>query len=319
MIYASKGFFAAIGIKYPIGDTCTCSDGKVTYTAPDQSGWWLFEVPHKGTWTAKIVINGNFVNNEVVSKSADILNGDVVEITLTPWDGELYMYGNQYSTIMTTSGAVTLTGGWAQVGTKGSVALQDYDIKMTSSGGVDGYDSWSSCGDVAMNATINMSNYTTLTAVIEYGDYRLLQTTMSVRTARGASAKAASVYIGGTTGKLEKTTALDITNLGAETAYLVEFVAGYSYPTSAVYYVTQVYLSGGAKSGIINVSYPLGSTCSITNGTKTLTANPNFDSCSFTRLTAGTWTVKITNGSKTVSKIVTLTRGASVDVTLKYS
>lgn len=313
MVYANNGFFAAIGIKYPIGDTCTCSDGVLKYTAPDTSGWWLFRVPHKGTWTAQIIINGNYVDNEVVSESVSVSNGDVAEITLTPWDGQLYWYGNQYATLMTTSGAVTLTGGWTRVGTDGTVSFDKNPlaIYMGSAGNVEGWDSWVSLGDVGTSAAIDMSNYTTLNTTIEYGS---LMSTMSIRETLGGTSKK-SVSIDHTSKGIS---AIDISSgLEAGKKYVVEFVAGYHYPTSASYYITEVYMSG--KNGTVNVSYPLGSVCSLTNGTKTLTANSNFDSCSFTRLTPGTWTVKITNGENTASKVITVSKTTPVNIALDYS
>ena len=44
-------FSATIGITYPAGSTCTCSDGTTTLSAPDTSGTWACIVPNAGTWT----------------------------------------------------------------------------------------------------------------------------------------------------------------------------------------------------------------------------------------------------------------------------
>lgn len=45
-------FFASIiNITYPEGSSCTCSDGVITFTAPDRTGAWSCVVPNTGTWT----------------------------------------------------------------------------------------------------------------------------------------------------------------------------------------------------------------------------------------------------------------------------
>lgn len=54
MIYVMSGgtkLYAAIGVTYPKGSTCTCSNGKKTLKAKDTSGQWVFAVPSAGTWT----------------------------------------------------------------------------------------------------------------------------------------------------------------------------------------------------------------------------------------------------------------------------
>ena len=67
-------------------------------------------------------------------------------------------------------------------------------------------------------------------------------------------------------------------------------------------------LSGGGSGGTLVVTGVAGDTCTITNGTKTHTKT--FDSnkkATFKGLATGTWTVKMTNGTKTVSRTVTIT------------
>lgn len=44
-------FTAAIRITYPAGSVCTCSNGDITYTAPDLTGKWTCDVPRVGVWT----------------------------------------------------------------------------------------------------------------------------------------------------------------------------------------------------------------------------------------------------------------------------
>lgn len=64
-------FFAAtINITYPAGSTCTCSDGTMTFNAPDTSGTWACIVPNTGTWTASCT-NGEDSTSKAVAITAD--------------------------------------------------------------------------------------------------------------------------------------------------------------------------------------------------------------------------------------------------------
>ncbi len=79
-------------------------------------------------------------------------------------------------------------------------------------------------------------------------------------------------------------------------------------------------LSGeAAPYAVIGVTYPTGSTCTCTNGSKTLTAKDTTGRALFVIPTAGTWTVKAVSGSKSKSKAVSITaEGQVVTVTLAY-
>lgn len=69
----------------------------------------------------------------------------------------------------------------------------------------------------------------------------------------------------------------------------------------------------------IAVTYPSGSTCTCSNGTTTLTAPNTTGSYTFTVPSAGTWTVKSTNGTDTARQAVSITaNGQSTSVTLSY-
>ena len=83
------------------------------------------------------------------------------------------------------------------------------------------------------------------------------------------------------------------------------------------------YIIGGGGStklyACISVTYPSGSTCTCTNGTKTLKAKGTSGTAIFNVPSTGTWTVTATNGSKTASKSVSITaEGQTVVVDLKY-
>lgn len=58
MIYVLSGEaapYAVIGVTYPSGATCTCTNGSKTLTAKDTTGKALFVIPSAGTWTVKAV------------------------------------------------------------------------------------------------------------------------------------------------------------------------------------------------------------------------------------------------------------------------
>lgn len=80
-------------------------------------------------------------------------------------------------------------------------------------------------------------------------------------------------------------------------------------------------LSGGAKAfAVIGVGYPKGSTCSCTNGTKTLKPKGADGQGFFMIPAAGTWTVTITDGTNTKSASVEITsEGQSEQVALAYN
>lgn len=71
--------YAIIGVTYPSGSVCTCSNGSVTLTAKDTTGKALFVIPSAGTWTVKAV-SGSKSTSKAVSITAE---GQVETVTLT--------------------------------------------------------------------------------------------------------------------------------------------------------------------------------------------------------------------------------------------
>ena len=100
-IYVSSGtsFSATISITYPAGSTCTVSNYKKTWTAPNTSGSWTFKAHEVGYYTVKAVSGSKSKEKEVLITA----EGQVVTVTLA-YILELYDSGNQYADI---------TGGWA--------------------------------------------------------------------------------------------------------------------------------------------------------------------------------------------------------------
>ena len=88
MIYVLSGEaapYAVIGVTYPSGATCTCTNGSKTLTAKDTTGKALFVIPSAGTWTVKAV-KGSQSKSKAVSITAE---GQVATVTLTY---ELYIF-----------------------------------------------------------------------------------------------------------------------------------------------------------------------------------------------------------------------------------
>lgn len=85
--------------------------------------------------------------------------------------------------------------------------------------------------------------------------------------------------------------------------------------------VTILGVSGSASGeiySVIAVTYPEGSVCTCTNGTKTLTAKDTSGKALF-NVTGGEWTVSCTDGTRTASKAVSITtEGQSESVNLSY-
>lgn len=77
---------------------------------------------------------------------------------------------------------------------------------------------------------------------------------------------------------------------------------------------------GGYAFAQIDVEYPEGSTCTCSNGTRTLTAKTTGGKWIFNIPSAGTWTVTATDGDSTSSKSVSITTKWQIEwVSLSFS
>lgn len=82
----TMAFFAAtISVTYPVGSTCTATDGVTTLQAPDTSGTWACIVPNAGSWTVSCT-DGTKTQSSTVSIATD---GESQSVTLAY---ELYLY-----------------------------------------------------------------------------------------------------------------------------------------------------------------------------------------------------------------------------------
>lgn len=71
--------FALIGVTYPAGSTCTCTDGTKTLKLKDTSGQGIFIIPYAATWTVTAT-NGTNTKSQSVEITS---NGQSVSMTLS--------------------------------------------------------------------------------------------------------------------------------------------------------------------------------------------------------------------------------------------
>lgn len=71
--------YAVIGVTYPAGSTCTCTDGAKTLTLKNTSGQGIFIIPYAATWmvTATDGTNTKFVSVEITTE------GQIVNVALS--------------------------------------------------------------------------------------------------------------------------------------------------------------------------------------------------------------------------------------------
>ena len=81
-----------------------------------------------------------------------------------------------------------------------------------------------------------------------------------------------------------------------------------------------VNMIGDPTSGMaIIVSYPASSTCTCTNGTKTLRSADAIGACVFYVPSAGSWTVSCTDGTNIRSKTIAVVANTAYDIVLSYA
>ena len=133
---ASAGkLFAVIGVTYPAGSTCTCTNGSKTLTAKGTGGKALFVIPSAGTWTVTAV-SGSKSTSKTVSITAE---GQVETVTLM-FEMILWEAGSDQNT--------SLTGGFAANDTN-YVTIGDNAVTITGNRTYfgEGSNNWSFSGN----------------------------------------------------------------------------------------------------------------------------------------------------------------------------
>lgn len=127
--------FAVIGVTYPTGSICTCTDGVKTLTAKDTTGKALFVIPYAGAWTVKAVSG-----NKSKSKSISITAEGQVEVVTLIFETILWEAGSDQNT--------SLTGGFAANDTN-YVTIGDSIVTITGNRTYfgEGSNNWSYSGN----------------------------------------------------------------------------------------------------------------------------------------------------------------------------
>ena len=161
--------YAAIGVTYPSGSVCTCTNGTLTLTAKGTGGKAIFVIPSAGTWTVKAV-SGSKSTSKAVSITTE---GQVETLTLT------------FETILFDGGDNTgVTGGWAYTITDdgyGSPDVRGDDLTVGTtlywlpgrSWNAGGTDQKNRSGYAHTKNKIDVTNYNTITAVSNYAEGHL--------------------------------------------------------------------------------------------------------------------------------------------------
>ena len=164
--YVSSGtsFSATINITYPAGSTCTVTNYKKTWTAPNTTGSWTFKTNEVGVYTVKAV-SGSKGNEEEVLITAE---GQVANVTLT------------FEMILFDGGDKTgVTGGWAYTITNSGYGSDDVRGDNLTVGttlywhpgrgwNAGGTDQANRDGYAHTKKKIDVTKYNTITAVSKY-------------------------------------------------------------------------------------------------------------------------------------------------------
>lgn len=138
--------YAAIGVTYPSGSTCTCTNGSKTLTAKDTTGKALFVIPHAGTWTVKAV-KGSQSASKAVSITAE---GQYATAELT------------FARLIFKNGVFTEVTGASRL-SYGTVSIQDGCIYLDNS-------STRQYSGLTLNEAVTLKSSETVRVHIAYGD-----------------------------------------------------------------------------------------------------------------------------------------------------
>ena len=101
--------YAVIGVTYPSGSTCTCTNGSKTLTAKDTSGKALFVIPYAGTWTVKAVSGSNTASKAVSITTDGQVATVALSFTLVLFQNGAYQNIGSFNNATITSGNLVMT------------------------------------------------------------------------------------------------------------------------------------------------------------------------------------------------------------------
>ena len=210
--YVSSGtsFSATINITYPAGSTCTVSNYKKTWTAPNTSGSWTFKANEVGYYTVKAVSGSKSKEKEVIITA----EGQVENATLSydlvlfnngvvsgyAWDSSNNDGG--YGDAKVSNGLINLWGttwddnialrpGWGEIGISSAIDLSDYSTLKVRLKKIDGADG---TANIQVGTTALGDNTATKTVTLTAG------TTTSLNISSITGSKYISLYAQSDTG-----------------------------------------------------------------------------------------------------------------------
>ena len=195
--YVSSGtsFSATINITYPAGSTCTVSNYKKTWTAPNTSGSWTFKANEVGVYTVKAV-SGSKGNEKEVLITAD---GQVATVTLT---FEMILFDGGDNTSVTGGWAYTITNsGYGSSDVRGDNLTVGTTLYWLPGRGwnAGGTDQANRDGYAHTKKKIDVTKYNTITVVSKHAEGHLTVSNASVALKVGT----VSLDISALTGKYE--------------------------------------------------------------------------------------------------------------------
>lgn len=173
--------YAVIGVTYPTGSNCTCTDGAKTLKLKNTSGQGIFLIPYAATWTVTAT-NGTNTKSQSVEITTE---GQIISVTLS------------YGLFLFDGGDNTgVTGGWTYTITDtgfGSTDVRPDNLTVGTTlywfpgrgWNSEGTDQKNKNGYAHTKNKIDVTNYNTITAVSNYAKGHLTVGNASVALAVG--------------------------------------------------------------------------------------------------------------------------------------
>ena len=182
--------FAVIGVTYPAGSVCTCTDGTKTLTLKDTGGQGFFLIPYAAVWTVTASDGTNTksqsveITSEGQNESVELgyeleifANGVINESVTGGFDNSsrLTIVDNNLKIFYSNIGS-----GSADVTTKNSIDISDYDnvkldvVSTTNTGNFTNLQSISFqiIRDNAVLGQVKLNNYNNQTASLSLDEYK---------------------------------------------------------------------------------------------------------------------------------------------------